>query len=678
MHSLQKITVLISLALLAVWGLGALALAQNPACPNPYTVGPGDSWSVIASRCDVTLAELRAANPTLWRANGLLHRGEQLTIPGQPEESVAPVPAADEEESVPYAHRVVAGESWLGIAKSYQVTFADLRAANADIWGRRGENLRPGDELVIPGLFVGTPTPTPTASDTPTVTPTPTASDTPTITPTPSKTPTATTTPTASNTPVATPTPTSTTTPDAQAVVAARQRTQGDFVAEYLGRYRIDGFFDEWPVDPNQPLRHSVRNQSDYGGRGDLSAEFSAAWTDAGLLLALSVQDQFWRAPYTGRDSYKNDSIELLFDQDLYGDLMQTASGRDDYQIVVSYGQGGAIGYSFAPANWRTVPEVEAAFTSRDFSYDAEILIPWATLGVHSAQMQLGESFGFVLSVADNDAASGGDMETMLSTSPVRDLSNDPTEWGTLMLAHGRIPAQASAAQSCRDTALAVGDMAIVNSTPPTPNRVRTQPSTTASVLGRLQPGETMEVLDGPVCAGGWLWWYVQGLEQELQGWTPEGNDSERWLLPAVDAYGMDDPHMPNFGPIAVCLEKDFSLDAASGEGHCLRSSHLFGDNVQKLYLSWSYAYTPEGTRLTRKFYRNGEFLWEITNEAGESRGRWSLSRPQGYVWVLIDAQYREGKLWELFHSDYLPVGEYQMEFYVDDNYYSNAYFTIE
>ncbi|RLT32764.1 MAG: LysM peptidoglycan-binding domain-containing protein [Chloroflexi bacterium] len=398
MRSLQKIILLVSLALLAVWSLAALALAQNPECPNPYTVGPGDSWSVIASRCDVTLAELRAANPRLWRANGVLYRGEQLTIPGQPEESVVPVPAADEEERVPYTHRVAAGESWRGIANRYQISFADLRAANSDLLSRRGENLRPADELVIPGLFVGTPTPTPSK------------------------------TPTASNT--------------------------------------------------------------------------------------------------------------------------------------------------------------------------------------------------------------------------------------------------------CQNSALWVGGLAVVNPTPPNPNSVRTRPSRQAEVIGKLQPGEAMDVLEGPICVRGRVWWRVQALGQPLTGWTAEGDGAERWLLPYTEVGGSDDPHMPSFGAIDVCLPDDFQYDPKTEEGYCQTSSSVFYGDVQKLYLSWSYAYTPEGTQLTRRFYRNGVFLWEITNSAGEATKRWSLSRPQGYVWVLIDAQF--GKLWELFHSDYLPAGEYQMELYVNDNYFTATYFTIE
>lgn len=236
-------------AVVIFWLGPAIAGAQGD-CPNPYTVGAGDSWSVIAQRCGVTVQELRAANPTLWRSNGVLYRGEQLTIPGQPQASDTPVPAEEGSagetgEQIPYVHSVRAGESWLGIANRYGVSYADLRAANQTLWNRRGENLRVNDELIIPGRFVGTPTPTPTASDTPTITPTPTETQTPTITPTPTETATPTITPTASNTPIPTATYTPSPTPE-RVVPTTRQNyafyytvQRGDTWSEIAAQYGL-------------------------------------------------------------------------------------------------------------------------------------------------------------------------------------------------------------------------------------------------------------------------------------------------------------------------------------------------------------------------------------------------------------------------------------------------------
>jgi hypothetical protein len=72
-HPNRRSIVYLGLGLLfcavALFWLGPATAGAQGDCPNPYTVGAGDSWSVIARRCGVTVQELRAANPTLWRAD---------------------------------------------------------------------------------------------------------------------------------------------------------------------------------------------------------------------------------------------------------------------------------------------------------------------------------------------------------------------------------------------------------------------------------------------------------------------------------------------------------------------------------------------------------------------------------------------------------------------------------
>ncbi|MHB0965114.1 MAG: SH3 domain-containing protein [Bellilinea sp.] len=79
---------------------------------------------------------------------------------------------------------------------------------------------------------------------------------------------------------------------------------------------------------------------------------------------------------------------------------------------------------------------------------------------------------------------------------------------------------------------LRIGDTAEVSSNPPLANRVRSQPSTDAEVVGSIQPGEDALVLDGPACANGWVWWKVRSNETGLEGWTAEGDSSNYWLAP--------------------------------------------------------------------------------------------------------------------------------------------------
>jgi serine/threonine-protein kinase len=79
---------------------------------------------------------------------------------------------------------------------------------------------------------------------------------------------------------------------------------------------------------------------------------------------------------------------------------------------------------------------------------------------------------------------------------------------------------------------LKVGLRAYVSYDPPLPNRVRSQPNTTSNILGMLEVGEQMEILEGPVCSQGWIWWRISSMQKSLTGWTAEGDQNDYWLVP--------------------------------------------------------------------------------------------------------------------------------------------------
>lgn len=79
---------------------------------------------------------------------------------------------------------------------------------------------------------------------------------------------------------------------------------------------------------------------------------------------------------------------------------------------------------------------------------------------------------------------------------------------------------------------LRVGDVAYVSTEPPLPNRVRTQPNKNGIVIGFLQPGELMDILEGPSCSNEWIWWRVRSQESGMTGWTAEGDSEDYWLVP--------------------------------------------------------------------------------------------------------------------------------------------------
>ena len=62
--------------------------------------------------------------------------------------------------------------------------------------------------------------------------------------------------------------------------------------------------------------------------------------------------------------------------------------------------------------------------------YQLEAGIPWSALGVAIADNRM---LGFAISVSDNDTPNTADQQTLLSSTPGRDLGN-PITWDLLQL----------------------------------------------------------------------------------------------------------------------------------------------------------------------------------------------------------------------------------------------------
>ncbi len=90
--------------------------------------------------------------------------------------------------------------------------------------------------------------------------------------------------------------------------------------------------------------------------------------------------------------------------------------------------------------------------------------------------------------------------------------------------------------QACSNSPLSrlhVGDRAFVSYDPYLPNRVRTRPVLHGgAVLGQINPGESVEILEGPICNDEVVWWQVKSMVKDLQGWTVEGDQNGYWLIP--------------------------------------------------------------------------------------------------------------------------------------------------
>lgn len=97
---------------------------------------------------------------------------------------------------------------------------------------------------------------------------------------------------------------------------------------------------------------------------------------------------------------------------------------------------------------------------------------------------------------------------------------------------------------------LVVGEMGEV--TAGSANNVRTNPSTSAELVFRMEAGSRFEVLDGPLCAEGYQWWQVS--YQNQIGWTVEGSEGEYFLMPieTASATATANPENTNSAPCSL------------------------------------------------------------------------------------------------------------------------------
>lgn len=63
-------------------------------------------------------------------------------------------------------------------------------------------------------------------------------------------------------------------------------------------------------------------------------------------------------------------------------------------------------------------------------------------------------------------------------------------------------------------------------------NNVREQPTKNSKFLGRLKANTIFDISQGPVCAEGMNWWFIN--TPNLNGWSAEGQGEEYWLAPYV------------------------------------------------------------------------------------------------------------------------------------------------
>lgn len=120
-----------------------------------YIVQPGDSLFRISNQLNVSLDEMRAANPDLVGEAPILQPGQQLNVPNCGQQA-APAPDTAVEAPAPTAlvappggevYSVQSGDTLMTIARRYNTTIEAIVAANSLA---NPDRLDIGQELIIP------------------------------------------------------------------------------------------------------------------------------------------------------------------------------------------------------------------------------------------------------------------------------------------------------------------------------------------------------------------------------------------------------------------------------------------------------------------------------------------------------------------------------------------------
>jgi len=195
----------------------------------------------------------------------------------------------------------------------------------------------------------------------------------------------------------------------------------------------IDGDLAEW-TSTVYAANQIVFGSNNWTGSADGSGSYYIGWDESSLYLAIGVRDDKHVQLASGSRLYLGDDVEIQLDANLAADLTSTYLSSDDYQIGLSAGDFAGR----APEAYRWFPAALAgklsgvtlkAKASGD-GYVLEAQIPWSTFGITPAD---GLSFGFALSLSDNDKAGATVQQSMVSSVATRRLLN-PTTWGTLVL----------------------------------------------------------------------------------------------------------------------------------------------------------------------------------------------------------------------------------------------------
>lgn len=193
----------------------------------------------------------------------------------------------------------------------------------------------------------------------------------------------------------------------------------------------VDGSISEWdPYGSFSSFSPTIKKEN-YSSHLDVSGTFFSCWDDDNLYFAIQVVDDVFNQSFTGNQINKGDSITIVIDTDLEGDLQVPFYNSDDFQIDFSPGNFQTI-FPEAFINWPSnspPKQVILEATRLSNGYILEASVPWYNFVNYVPEDM--DVLGFTVSILDTDNLES--TELVISSSTNFEINNVST-LGTLVL----------------------------------------------------------------------------------------------------------------------------------------------------------------------------------------------------------------------------------------------------
>jgi hypothetical protein len=208
----------------------------------------------------------------------------------------------------------------------------------------------------------------------------------------------------------------------------SKYRRQNDASGKPIFAYKcytppvIDASIEEWEIYEKFSNFVPTIKKENYTSHTDISGTFSSCWDDDNFYFVIQIIDDVFSQNYSGDQLTNGDSVVIVLDTDLEGDLQTQFLNNDDYQIEFSPGNFGQLRPE-AFMKWPTnaaPQQTQIASARLAGGYLIEASIPWYNFTNYTPTDE--DILGFTVSILDTDNLES--TELVISSSNQFDFNN--------------------------------------------------------------------------------------------------------------------------------------------------------------------------------------------------------------------------------------------------------------